>query len=80
MDSCRSVCQTCPGRVLCHCLGVTEETILNALSVFELRTVKEVRQHTGAGEGCTACHRQLRHLLQQHEQTVQSSSPSAAPI
>ena len=64
--------------IVCHCLQVTEETILGALAVFELRTVKDVRQHTGAGEGCTACHRRLRHLLER--QAAQSPSSSASPI
>jgi len=30
-----------------------------------LRTVKEVRQATGAGDGCTCCHRQIRGLLEE---------------
>jgi bacterioferritin-associated ferredoxin len=61
---------------------VTEETILATLAVFELHTVKELRQHTGAGEGCTACHRRLRHYIEQHrqEEAVQSASASASPI
>jgi bacterioferritin-associated ferredoxin len=82
MDACldRSDCQTCPGHVVCHCLQVTEETILHALAVFELRTLKDVRQHTGAGDGCTACHRRLRHLLGRQEGAAQSPSSSASPI
>jgi len=71
-----SDCSTCPARVVCHCLQVTEEVLLEAVATFSLQTVKEVRQHTGAGDGCTACHRKIRQLLEQ----AQSPSSSPAPI
>ena len=61
-------CSDCPNRVVCRCLNVTEATIINAISRLELRTVKEVRRHTGAGSGCTCCHGELRELLEQHSQ------------
>jgi bacterioferritin-associated ferredoxin len=61
-----SDCGTDPGRMICYCLQVSEAVILDALHRFELRTVKEVRQHTGAGDGCTACHGDIRRLLEQH--------------
>jgi bacterioferritin-associated ferredoxin len=60
-------------------LQVTEEVLVEALATLELRTVKEVRQHTGAGDGCTACHRSIRRLLERHGEPVQSAS-SPAPI
>jgi NifU-like protein len=78
MNSClahQSDCGSCPARVVCHCLQVTEEVLLDAVRTFELRTVKDVRQHTGAGDGCTACHRKIRQFLEQHRlQEVQSAS------
>jgi bacterioferritin-associated ferredoxin len=65
MDAChtRNNCDTCPGRIVCHCLQVTEEMLLDALEAFDLRTVHEVRQRIGAGDGCTACHRQLTQYI-----------------
>lgn len=85
MNSCpvrSSDCGTCTARVVCRCLQVTEEVLLEAVTTFELRTVKDVREHTGAGDGCTACHRQIRHYLEQHRRDgeAQSVSSSAAPI
>ena len=85
MDACTfsGNCDGCPGRVLCHCLQVTEDVVAEAISVFSLTTVKEVRQHTGAGDGCTACHRRVRQLLQQSRQVepaIQSPSSSPSPI
>jgi NAD(P)H-nitrite reductase large subunit len=68
MDACftRSDCTGCPGRVICHCLQVTEEALLGALATLELRSVNDVREATGAGAGCMACHRRLRLLLERH--------------
>jgi NAD(P)H-nitrite reductase large subunit len=73
--SCRS-CATvgsCPDRVVCRCLKVTEQTIVTAIVGLGLRTVKEVRQATEAGDGCTCCHREIAAYL-----AVYSSS--SAPI
>lgn len=78
VEDCTGSCQTCPAvgscpdRVVCRCLRVTEETIIGAIVGLGLRTVKEVRQATDAGDGCTCCHRELHAYL-----TVYS--PSASP-
>ena len=85
MNSCParpSDCGTCPGQVVCHCLQVTEEVLVEAVTTFALRTVREVRHHTGAGDGCTACHRAIRRYLERHAEAdeAQSVSASAAPI
>ncbi|VTR94520.1 : Fer2_BFD [Gemmata massiliana] len=72
--SCRS-CATvgsCPDRVVCRCLGVTEQAIVTAIVALGLRTVKEVRQATEAGDGCTCCHRELNAYLAVY-------SPSSSP-
>jgi NifU-like protein len=56
-------CSNCPNRVVCRCLNVTEGTIVEAITRLELRTVKEIQRHTGAGSGCTCCHSELREYL-----------------
>src|SRR5262245_17788524 len=61
-----SDCQTCPGRVVCHCLQVTEEFVVEAVQWLGLRTVKEIQQYTCAGDGCTACHTELRKIIDEH--------------
>jgi len=80
MDRCdpRNDCSDCPGRVICHCLQVTEEALLAALETLQLRTVKDVRQATGAGDGCTACHKRLARYLEL--QPAQPASSSAFAI
>jgi bacterioferritin-associated ferredoxin len=42
---------------------VTEETVIVAIREGNARTVLELRTLTGAGDGCTCCHKQLRAYL-----------------
>jgi bacterioferritin-associated ferredoxin len=58
-------CTDCPAKVVCHCLQVTEAAVIEAITSLDLRSLKEVRRHTGAGDGCTCCHAQIRQYLQQ---------------
>jgi NAD(P)H-nitrite reductase large subunit len=75
---CGGECRTCPSigscpdRVVCRCLRVTEETIISAVVTLGLRTVKELRTATEAGEGCGCCHRELHGYLAVY---ASSSSP-----
>ncbi len=71
-DCCNAVC---PGPFVCRCLRVTEETLLSAVQRFELKTLKEIRQYTGAGDGCTACHKRLARYLE-----MAHASSSSEPI
>ena len=48
------------------------EAIVDAVVTLSLRTIKEVRAATGAGGGCTCCHKQIRELLEVH---IQASLP-----
>ncbi len=67
-------CTECPARVVCRCLGIREDTVVDAVVNLELRTLKELRQHTGAGDGCMACHRLLKRYLERY--ACSSSVPS----
>jgi bacterioferritin-associated ferredoxin len=84
MDDCTFPrdCGGCTGRMLCHCLQITEEAVAEAVSLFNLTTVNEVRERTGAGDGCTACHRRVRRLLKERAalEVQSASSPSPSPI
>lgn len=57
-------CLDCPGRLVCSCLKITEEQLLTALDTLQIRTLRELRRQTGAGDGCTACHRRLELYLE----------------
>lgn len=50
-------------KVVCHCLHVTEEDILEALERWDIRTLRELMRRTDAGTGCMACHPALREYL-----------------
>ena len=64
---------SCPDRIVCRCLKVTEEVVIGAIVTLGLRTVKEVRQATEAGDGCTCCHKEIHAYLAFYSP---SSSPS----
>jgi NifU-like protein len=66
----------CPGRVICHCLGVTEDELVEALTTRAVQTLRDIRRHTGAGDGCTSCHTQLCAILERYS----PGSSSALPI
>jgi bacterioferritin-associated ferredoxin len=67
------ICHGCPERVVCRCLQVTEAEVVEAIQTLELRTLKDIRRATGAGEGCTCCHAALREFLEQHAYSFSSS-------
>lgn len=76
---CTGTCSACPAvgscadRIVCRCLKVTEDAIIDAIRVHDLQTVRELRTATGAGDGCTCCHKELRVYLK-----VYASSASPA--
>jgi len=54
----------CAFRYVCRCLQVTEEVLANAFARGDIRTLRDIRRHTGAGDGCMACHRRLAAYLE----------------
>jgi|GEM_PF-2542588 len=68
-DPCAGPCSGCPDRVVCHCFKVTEETVVAAIRRHGLVTVREVRQMTEAGDGCTCCHAEIRELIEIHAES-----------
>lgn len=72
MNACHPPTARC-SLVVCHCLQVSEDQLLEALANCEIRTLGDLRRHTGAGDGCTACHRRLKDYLE--SQNYASSSP-----
>jgi len=72
-----AVFQACPLRVVCRCLRVTEDELVDALSTRPIRNLRDICQHTGAGEGCTACHAELEQYLEMHAYLPESESIGA---
>jgi NAD(P)H-nitrite reductase large subunit len=71
-------------KILCECLGVTEDEVVAAIEGEGLRTVRQVTACTTAGAGCTACHPAIReHLARAAKARAQKEaaaevSPAAA--
>ena len=58
-------CDGCPNKIVCRCLNITEAQVVRVITRLELRTLRELRHETGAGEGCTCCHAKLNEYLEQ---------------
>jgi bacterioferritin-associated ferredoxin len=76
-DPCAGPCAGCPDRIVCRCLKVTEAVIVETIVTQGVRSVTELRQATGAGDGCTCCHAQLREYLAVHAASSSSNMCSA---
>lgn len=70
-DPCGGPCEGCPDRFVCHCLKVTEATVIRAIRLHGLTTVRDIREATEAGDGCTCCHAEIRELLEIHADKVE---------
>jgi bacterioferritin-associated ferredoxin len=66
---------TCGDQMVCHCLQVTESSLQEAMQRCPLESLRDIANETGAGTGCTACHRRLRRFL-----SGDHSSNSCSPI
>jgi bacterioferritin-associated ferredoxin len=66
--------------MLCHCLQITEEMLHDALVSLNLATLNDVRQATGAGDGCTACHHRIKSVLETHRRYALAQCASSSPI
>jgi len=67
---CIEACESCPSKVVCRCLQVTEEQLVRMITALDLRTVRDLRRTTGVGDGCTCCHRDLQQYLQRYSLAV----------
>lgn len=62
------------GPYVCHCLRISAEEIQTAADIADVPTIRCVMRLTGAGTGCTACHRRIQNLLDQ------SRAAAAEPV
>jgi len=49
--------------IICHCFGVTKDTVKEAIFNHRLETIEDVTNHTKAGGGCKECHHDIGDLL-----------------
>ncbi len=50
-------------QLVCHCLQVSEASIDAAAAKAPFQSIKDIASRTGAGDGCTSCHRRLAQYL-----------------
>lgn len=84
MSSCNRKCGSCENPCLgsqshyvCRCLGIAEHDLIEAIVNLELRTVREIRSRTGAGDGCLACHKKLKGYLEKYGPKTMPALPLA---
>ena len=53
-------------KIVCDCLQVDEDTLLEALRARRLKRVEDITEYTEAGGGCTSCHPLLKQYLALH--------------
>jgi NAD(P)H-nitrite reductase large subunit len=53
-------------KLICRCLEISETDLLQAIDDGDLRSLTDVVCQTGAGDGCTACRRQILEYLEQY--------------
>jgi bacterioferritin-associated ferredoxin len=72
--------EAAPGEtIVCHCLQVTESAVVRAVRDGGARSLCELASLTGAGGGCTACHRRLRHYINERKSAFIADA-SNAPV
>lgn len=49
--------------IVCHCLQISAAEINAAARTLEVPSIRCIMKCTGAGTGCTACHRRIRQVL-----------------
>jgi bacterioferritin-associated ferredoxin len=81
VQDCAGACRSCPAvgscpdRIVCRCLKVSEEAVITAIVTLGVRTLTELRAATTAGDGCTCCHRELKQYLAVYAPSPSSSEP-----
>ena len=63
--------------LVCRCLQVMESDLLDVMDRCPVSNLQDVANQTGAGSGCTACHRLLRKYLAARAQGQSAESAAA---
>lgn len=49
--------------LICHCLGITESSVRDCIALLSEPTLEAVLDLSGAGAGCSGCHRRIERIL-----------------
>lgn len=58
-------------RLVCHCYGVSESQMHEAIEQLDAQTVEQVTSQHCAGNGCTACHFRIQRIINKTRVSVQ---------
>lgn len=54
-------------RIVCSCMEVTEDQIIDAILSKNCRTFEDIQRDTQAGTICGACEEDINEILNQHK-------------
>jgi bacterioferritin-associated ferredoxin len=65
-------------KMVCYCFGLRESDVRSTMYSSGCAHLKEIMDCSGAGTGCTACHRRIQAVLNSHADGDQcpGSSPT----
>ncbi len=66
--------------LLCHCFGVTKNTVKEAIFNHRLETIEDVTDHTKAGGGCKECHHDIGDLLRDCWDKIENGEDSGTVV
>lgn len=58
-------------KMVCHCYGVYESQVEEAIERLDTPSVADVTSQTCAGNGCTACHFKIQRLINRSRVNMQ---------
>ena len=62
---------------ICHCFQVNKSTIRDAVMQYQLKDIEDVTLHTKAGGGCTQCHHDIQHIIDECLEKIESGEAEA---
>lgn len=63
---------------ICHCFQVNKSTIRDAVLRYRLKDIEDVTNHTKAGGGCTTCHHDLQHIIDECWEEIEGGAQAPA--
>lgn len=64
------------GKLVCHCFGITEEVIEQAVREHGLDSIEMVTNYTKAGGGCGMCADEIEAIIRRCNKTIQKEDPT----
>ncbi|MDC0308230.1 MAG: (2Fe-2S)-binding protein [Planctomycetaceae bacterium] len=70
--------ETANDKMVCYCYGLRESDIQQTVQLHGCQELQAVMSCSGAGTGCTACHRRIQAVM--NKQTTEAYGSSSLPI